>query len=58
MHMVARAVVDWTSFVGFDVRPQARAKSISKRAPSTARTSLRLESITYSIAGRTFWRRL
>jgi len=30
--------------VGFDVRQHARRESISKRAPSTTRTSLRLES--------------
>ena len=32
--------------MGFDVRQHARAESISKRAPSTTRTSLRLESTT------------
>jgi hypothetical protein len=35
--------------VGFGVRQHARAESISKRAPSTTRTSLRLESTAYSI---------
>ena len=35
------------ALVGFDVRQHARAESISKRAPSTTRTSLRrLESTT------------
>ena len=31
-----------SALVGFDVRQHARAESISKRAPSTTRTSLRL----------------
>ena len=35
-----------TALVGFGIRQHARAESISKRAPSTTRTSLRLESIT------------
>jgi hypothetical protein len=33
--------------VGFGVRQYAQRESISKRAPSTTRTSLRLESTTY-----------
>jgi hypothetical protein len=33
-----------TALVGFDVRRCARPESISKRAPSTTRTSLRLKS--------------
>ena len=35
------------ALVGFSVRQHARAESISKRAPSTTRTSLRFESTTY-----------
>src|SRR6476646_1559347 len=34
-----------SALVGFGVRQHARGESISKRAPSTTRTSLRLESI-------------
>jgi hypothetical protein len=34
-----------TALVGFDVRRYARPESISKRAPSTTRTSLRVFSI-------------
>ena len=41
-----------SALVGFDVRQHARAESISKRAPSTTRTSLRLESTTCSHARR------
>ena len=36
--------------VRFGVRQHARPESISKRAPSTTRTSLRLESTTYERA--------
>ena len=35
-----------TALVGVGVRQHARPESISKRAPSTTRTSLGLESIT------------
>ena len=35
-----------SALVGFGVRQHARPESISKRAPSTTRTSLRLESTT------------
>ena len=39
-----------SALVGFDVRQHARAESISKRAPSTTRTSLRsLESAVYRL---------
>ena len=34
-----------SELVGFDVRQHARAESISKRAPSTTRTSLRASGI-------------
>jgi len=40
-----------SALVGFGVRQHARRESISKRAPSTTRTSLRLESITYERSG-------
>jgi hypothetical protein len=37
-----------SALVGIDVRQHAQPDSISKRAPSTTRTSLRLESTIYS----------
>jgi hypothetical protein len=39
-----------SALVGFGVRQHERRESISKRAPSTTRTSLRLESVTYGLA--------
>jgi hypothetical protein len=51
-HIVVAGIVDQSAFVGFGVGQHARAESISKRAPSTTRTSLRSSGINSLPEGR------